>query len=426
MEVRKTEVFCPTCQGRHPGVIERRGDAIVGSYSCNGDRREAELSSRADLYEAFTARSQLVRRPLSADAWPTRGILNLIEITDTCNFQCPVCYGGCGPKKQPHFLDVNQVVDRVRQAKAKGARGVSLTGGEPTEHPHLEEIIHRISKLVRVNMPTNGYRLGTEPGLARRLKRAGLNKISVQLDTFDAVAHEQIRGNTFIEQKKQALEQGQAAGLRLGIISTVTHLNAKDAPAIVEYGLTLAPALQTIGFQLASVAGRHTLRADNAVKLDRETLMEELVASAVVPAMHTSSFWPLPRFKPWGMRIHPDCGATAFVLTSGAKPLFPLDELVDLERFFDRLSTVDLPANFVTKNVVPMALSLLQARRSTELPSLVRHIGGFLSGKGRSGLVVIGVGGFLHDEFRDCSRVDCCSTTIGTDNGPISPCLHFQ
>ena len=419
MEPRSTTVHCFGCGGSHPGVIERRGGQIVGSYACDGQRHEAVLSESAELYETITARSHMLRDP-GGEPWPPRAVLNLIEITNTCNFRCPVCYARSGPREEPRFASADEVVEKVRQARALGARGVTLTGGEPTQHPDLLDIVRRVSRLgVRVNMPSNGYRLGTEPDLARRLRRAGLYKTSIQLDTFRPEIHRLIRGNAHVEEKRQAMENARSAGLRLGIIATVTHLNVDDAPALVEFALGFAPALQTIAFQLMSRGGRHEIPPGPDV--DREWVIERLIRAGYGDPR---SFWPLPRFKPWGMRVHPDCGANLYLLTHGRRRC-RLDEVVDLDRFFDHLARSDLPASFMTKNLVPLAHALREAAPA-RIPMLLAHLRGFLSGKGSRGLVVVGIGGFLREDFYDESRVERCPTTIATPQGPVSPCVHFR
>jgi molybdenum cofactor biosynthesis enzyme MoaA len=419
--LRRTTVRCPTCDEPHDAVVERRDGRVVGRYTCGETPHEVPVSSSADLYETITRNA----RPAAAGAspWPPRPLLNLVEITDDCNFACPVCYASARPREAPRHLPVAEVLRAVTAVRDVGARNVTLTGGEPTVHPRIEELVERAAGLgLRVNLPTNGYRLGTEPDLARRLKRAGLTKVTIQLDTFDPETHQALRGNVFIDEKRRAFARCRDAGLRLGVSATVTHLNLDHVPALAEFGLGLAPAMQTIVFQVAARAGRFTASAGAPV--DREAIVARLLASGVVPGLRAEHFWPLPSFRPWGMRVHADCGANAYVLTGGGGRRL-LDDLLPVGELFGRLAASTLEGSFATRNLVPLALAL-QVTAPWRYPDLLRHLGGFLTGRGERSMVVLAAGGFLDREFYDLDRLACCSTTISSPAGPVSPCRRFR
>ena len=66
--------------------------------------------------------------------------LALLEITDTCNLRCPVCYAGSGPAHDLALLaDVERMLDAL--SRERDARRRADLGGEPTLHPDFFAIL---------------------------------------------------------------------------------------------------------------------------------------------------------------------------------------------------------------------------------------------------------------------------------------------
>lgn len=419
---RPTEVYCKKCQTTHSGSVERIGDEIFGIFSCKDQEKSIQLSKNADLYERITAKSY-VDFTKSVPIKHKRPLVNLIEITNDCNFKCPICYAHCGPQKKPDFLSVDEVVRKVEQAKTLGADNVTLTGGEPTEHPHIIEIIRVASKhIANVMIATNGYRIGKELSFTKQLKKAGLKKIHVQFDSFNSKTHSLIRGQDYITEKKKAVENACHLGLRVQLIATITHLNAQEIPDIVNYGLDYAPHLNTIAFQLASRVGRHNI--PDGPEVDREEAIRILVENSPVEGLNEGHFWPIPNFGPWGLSVHPDCGANLYIMTDG-KNRKVLDVDMSMGRLFQRMSANQMSPSLFSKALIPLYYFLSETP-TAKWKSMIKHLNGFLTGKGKQGLVVVGIGGFFRDSFLDVSRITHCPTQIATPTGYKSVCEHYR
>jgi cyclic pyranopterin phosphate synthase len=121
-----------------------------------------------------------------------------LSITDRCNFRCVYCMDpGIRFADAGELMTVGEMERVVRACVALGVRNVRLTGGEPTVHPRLLEIIEMVSS-IRVDgrgvedlsMTTNGS-LCTRERL-REWKAAGLQRLTFSLDSvspevFDAM-----------------------------------------------------------------------------------------------------------------------------------------------------------------------------------------------------------------------------------------------
>lgn len=114
-----------------------------------------------------------------------------ISVTDRCNLRCTYCMPSEVFGERYHFLPSGQLMsfdEIVRIAKITtdlGVQKIRITGGEPLVRPNLPELISKLSgldKIVDLTMTTNGLLLKSH---VDSLKKAGLQRITVSLDTID-------------------------------------------------------------------------------------------------------------------------------------------------------------------------------------------------------------------------------------------------
>ncbi|MFO7173119.1 MAG: GTP 3',8-cyclase MoaA [Bacillota bacterium] len=108
-----------------------------------------------------------------------------ISVTDRCNLRCVYCMPLEGVQLRPReeYLTFEEIERVVRAGLALGIDRIRITGGEPTVRPGLVEFIARIKEAgVRdISLTTNGILF---PKMAADLKRAGLNRVNISLDTL--------------------------------------------------------------------------------------------------------------------------------------------------------------------------------------------------------------------------------------------------
>ncbi|HEU4839925.1 MAG TPA: radical SAM protein, partial [Ilumatobacteraceae bacterium] len=108
-----------------------------------------------------------------------------ISVTDRCNFRCTYCM----PEEGMTWLPRSEVlsfeeIERICRLMVQryGVESIRLTGGEPTVRARLPLLVERLAALgVDVAMTTNGATLRL---LAGDLRRAGLRRINISLDTL--------------------------------------------------------------------------------------------------------------------------------------------------------------------------------------------------------------------------------------------------
>ncbi len=96
-----------------------------------------------------------------------------------CNLSCGYC-SEFDKTSEPVPFEILE--ERLEKLKALGTFGISLTGGEPTLHPHLPRLIQRCRELgfFRTGMISNGFFL--RPELIEKLNEAGLQEMQISID----------------------------------------------------------------------------------------------------------------------------------------------------------------------------------------------------------------------------------------------------
>ena len=102
----------------------------------------------------------------------------MLEITDACNVSCAFCYKKLHGRMRS-LEDIRQDLDAA--TKLRPLHTVTLTGGEPTMHPQLAEIISMIkARDLHVFLLTNGMTF--DQSTAKTLRQAGLDSILFHVD----------------------------------------------------------------------------------------------------------------------------------------------------------------------------------------------------------------------------------------------------
>src|SRR5512146_1657023 len=112
-----------------------------------------------------------------------------ISVTDRCNFRCVYCMPrevfDSSYRFLPHsaILSFEEIQRLARVFAGLGVKKVRLTGGEPLVRRDLPRLIALLDELdVEITLTTNGSLLARN---ARLLKDAGLDRVTVSLDSLD-------------------------------------------------------------------------------------------------------------------------------------------------------------------------------------------------------------------------------------------------
>jgi cyclic pyranopterin phosphate synthase len=147
-----------------------------------------------------------------------------ISVTDRCNFRCTYCmpkeiFGRDYPfLPRTELLTFEEIARLVRVFVGLGVSKARITGGEPLVRRNVEELIrllatqeYPIGNLTDITLTTNGARLAEK---ATALRDAGLQRVTVSLDSLDDATFSRMNGVDFpVERVLEGIAAAIDAGL---------------------------------------------------------------------------------------------------------------------------------------------------------------------------------------------------------------------
>jgi len=157
-----------------------------------------------------------------------------ISVTDRCNFRCTYCMPKdvFGPDHEflprSEVLSFEEITRLARIVKDHGVEKIRLTGGEPLLRKSLERLIEMLARLdgLEVTLTTNGSLLARK---ARSLRDAGLQRVTVSLDSLDDEVFRAMNDVDFpVARVLEGIEAAAAAGLAPLKVNTVVRRGVND------------------------------------------------------------------------------------------------------------------------------------------------------------------------------------------------------
>lgn len=179
-------------------------------------------------------------RPALVDPFARAVTYLRVSVTDRCDFRCVYCMA-----ENMTFLPKADVLsleelDRLCSAFiARGVRKLRLTGGEPLVRRGIMTLIASLSrhlrsgKLDELTLTTNGSQLAK---YAEEIRRYGVRRINVSLDTLDADKFRAITRWGALDKVLAGIDAAQAAGLKIKINAVALKgVNDDEIPQLIEW-----------------------------------------------------------------------------------------------------------------------------------------------------------------------------------------------
>ena len=153
-----------------------------------------------------------------------------VSLIDRCNLRCLYCmpHGLLNPFKEDELLTMDEIVETVSLFAGLGIRKVRLTGGEPLLRKDVPSLVARIKKIPGIRevvMTSNGVLLKY---FAADLKKAGLDRINVSLDTLDRENFKRITGLDKLNDVLEGIKTVAGVGISPIKINTVLMKGYND------------------------------------------------------------------------------------------------------------------------------------------------------------------------------------------------------
>ncbi len=342
-----TQSLCPECLALVPAKIIERDGRVYFRKRCPAHGPRVDFVCSDASWFDRTGYSLPGKVPVEFGVEPDRGCpydcglcteheqhtcIGLLEITSSCNLECPMCFAVSGPGgKHLSFDQCRAAIDRLVEVEGQ-PEILQLSGGEPTIHPDFDEILTYACAqpidIVMIN--TNGIRLAKDRAFAERVAEFKHRaEIYLQFDSFDEQGTEVLRGESLVETKLRAIEVLGELGLRTTLVCTLQpDVNDHEIGRMVAFAAE-RPWLTGVSFQPATYSGRYVLPEELERRITFPDVIHGLVKQSAGQWLE-SDFSPLPC-------AHPNAHTLAYAYRSGGE-LLPLARFVDLENHLDLLS----------------------------------------------------------------------------------------
>jgi GTP 3',8-cyclase len=200
-----------------------------------------------------------------------------ISVTDRCNLRCQYCM----PEEEYIWLRRDQLlrfeeIQLLAEVFADlGVEKVRLTGGEPLVRRDLPVLIRMLAdnpKIKDLALTTNGVLLAE---FARPLRKAGLHRITVSLDTLRADRFRALSRRDSLDQVLEGIEAAARAGFDAVKLDSVVirGTNDDELAGLIEYGKRVGAQVRFIEYM--DVGGATRWSIDQVVP--RSAMLERLV-----------------------------------------------------------------------------------------------------------------------------------------------------
>jgi len=158
-----------------------------------------------------------------------------ISVTDRCNFRCTYCmpaelFGEAYtflPREE--ILSFEEIERLVGLMVPMGVNKVRITGGEPLLRHGLHELVRDLKAIPGVDdiaLTTNASLLGR---MAGQLRREGLGRLTISLDSLDPAVFSQMNGDKLsLQRVLDGIEAAEAAGFDAMKINCVVQKGVND------------------------------------------------------------------------------------------------------------------------------------------------------------------------------------------------------
>jgi 7,8-dihydro-6-hydroxymethylpterin dimethyltransferase len=326
--LRATLAYCDTCGktelarivAREEGVFMERACPVKGVKSVIIARDPAWYRRRIakPRKECLARQPEPSKKGCPLDCGPcarhTGGIhLPIFSITNDCNLNCPICFTYNRPDKKYYMSvqDVRTTISHIIE-RTTGVQLINLTGGEPTMHPALFDILDacRHASIGRITMDTNGIRIGRDRAFAERIKEAGV-QVVLSLHTLDPEKSRIIVGTDITREKRRCLETLEELDIPTTLLpACIKGVNeAEVARTVNEY--FSKPFVKSITIQNMTYTGRNgrNFEPREHITMDEvETLLSQ--NGSISP----DDFFPLGSY-------HPLCYSAAYYIMEGQRQI---------------------------------------------------------------------------------------------------------
>ncbi|MFZ5619364.1 MAG: GTP 3',8-cyclase MoaA [Pseudomonadota bacterium] len=163
-----------------------------------------------------------------------------LSVTDRCDLRCAYCMAEDAEfALKSSILSLEELEAVANAFIVRGVRKVRLTGGEPLVRRNIMRLVEGLGArlgdggIEEVTLTTNGTQLSKH---AAALRRAGVRRINVSLDTLDRIKFAAITRRDALHFVLDGIDAAQGAGLDVKINTVaLKDRNLDEIPSLIEW-----------------------------------------------------------------------------------------------------------------------------------------------------------------------------------------------
>lgn len=181
------------------------------------------------------------------------------NLTKRCNLNCDHCYldadfRGGFKTDELTTQECFNVIDQIAEVNPNAF--LILTGGEPLLRPDIFEIVkYAADRKFMVVLGTNGTMITRENAV--KIKESGAHGVGISIDSMEPEKHNQFRGvSRAWEQSMEAFDVLNEVGVDFLIQMSVSDMNYKEIPAVVEFSEKIGAVAFNLYFLVCTGRGQ--------------------------------------------------------------------------------------------------------------------------------------------------------------------------
>ena len=444
--IKSTLAYCKSCGKSEQAMIVSRNGSVYLDRLCPAKGKQSTIIARslewylervlAGLSATYPKEPKPSQKGCPHDCGlcerhTNKALLPIFSITNDCNLDCPKCftYNRQDKKYYKSVEETRQILEKL-VAKNDNIQYIDLTGGEPTLHPNLFEILDLCKSfgIGRIMMNTNGLRIAESEELARKIKDSGV-WVVLSFDTLSPSASLRLYGKDLVDIKLRTLAMLEKYDIPTTLLAVAAkEINEREIAGFCAENLK-KDFIRSITIQNFAFTGQNGKDFS-----PREHLTMDDVEQALID---TGNFSKHDFFAPSSQ--HPLCYSSAYYIVSGgfAVPLTKIFSKKALARMTSDSYSLN-PENDMSKMFLDGVNNLWAEGES---PLVIKALRGFIERvfpKDRSvsdtdrksflerKIKAILIHPHMDEDNFDLERTARCGDVVPDENGNLVPACAYN
>ncbi|MGC8567805.1 MAG: tetraether lipid synthase Tes [Candidatus Micrarchaeia archaeon] len=469
----ETTTVCPECKLIIKGIIYKDGDNVMirkycpehgwfvekywEDYDMYMKMRKYNYNGRGFENPNYISDTKGANCPFDCGICETHkshtALANVV-VTNRCHLSCWYCffYAKEGePIYEPSLEELKHTFHSLRSQKPIPANAIQLTGGEPTLHPQIIEIIEAAKEagFDQIQLNTTGITIAQHPELAYKFRRAGVSTLYMSFDGVSKKANP--KNHWEVPAILAALKKSK---LNTVFVPTVIRgINDNELGAIINFALNHIDVVRAVNFQPVSLVGRMPSKQRETQRITIPGAIKEIEdqTNGVITKEDWFSVPYIGGFSKfiealtgeysYDLSIHFACGAGTYIFLDKDGKVVPITRFVDTDGLIESLQnavnemegksrttrriialkTVANITKYIDKSKMPKSINVSKLLLSV----LIKHDFATL-GKFQMKTLFLGMMHFQDEYTYDIERVKKCDIHYALPDGEVLPFCTFN